>query len=83
MAFVRLWQKKPVVFKSIDGGALWKSCNNGLTKLDIHALLVDPSDSDVIYCGTLGSGVFISEDAGAQWKFIGLETSQVWDFAVQ
>ncbi|NIR50971.1 hypothetical protein GWO43_20330 [candidate division KSB1 bacterium] len=71
------------VYKTVDCGRSWQSCNEGLTRLDIHALLVDPSDSDVVYCGTLGGGVFLSEDAGAQWEFIGLETSQVWDFTVQ
>jgi len=71
------------VFKSTDEGRSWKKKNQGLKRLDIHALIVDPADSNVVYCGTMGGGAFMSVDAGASWKFIGLATSQVWDFAIQ
>jgi len=56
--------------------------NNGLRILDIHALLIDPNNKNTVYAGTLNDGLWLSENGGKNWKFIGLETSQVWDMVI-
>lgn len=47
------------------------------------ALLADPVLEDVIYAGTVGGNVFVSEDAGTNWELLapGLFTSRVNDLA--
>jgi photosystem II stability/assembly factor-like uncharacterized protein len=55
------------VFKSTDGGANWNAANAGLTSIDIHALVVDPINADVIYTSVGTDGVFKSVDRGASW----------------
>jgi hypothetical protein len=42
----------------------------GATQLrdkQVECVLVDPEDSDVAFCGTLGAGLFKTSDAGATW----------------
>ena len=64
------------VFKSIDDGQSWVATNSGLRDSEIIddvpgyvvlSLAIDPSDSETIYAGTFGNGVFKSTDAGASW----------------
>ena len=60
-------------FKSTDAGANWTAINNGLADLlelrsTVTALLIDPSNSNVLYAATSGSGVFKSADGGANWS---------------
>ncbi len=58
------------VYRSLDGGLSWTSIDGkgatGLPDIPIHALLVDPVDSDRLYLGT-DLGVFVSLDRGASW----------------
>ncbi|GEM_PF-569549 len=46
------------VFVSRDGGNAWKAMNEGLTKLNVHNLIVDPNDPRRLYAGTGGNGFF-------------------------
>ena len=60
-------------FKSADAGATWTAINNGLANLlqlrsTVTALLIDPSNSNVLYAATSGTGVFKSADGGASWS---------------
>ncbi len=60
------------VFKSVDGGATWRSSNAGLgtgsPDVWIRALVIDPRDPDNIYAASLsGRGVFRSENGGRSW----------------
>ncbi len=77
-------------------GGLWKTVNRGITfepafdqKGAAHTLccvVVDPSDSNVVWLGTgenlsqrsahFGLGVFKSTDAGKSWERVGLESSE-------
>ena len=52
------------IYKSIDGGANWNSI---LPATDIVKLIVDPSNSAIIYAGTIEQGVYRSVDGGKQW----------------
>ena len=65
------------VLKSTDGGATWAT--TGLTftagqKRLINRLLIDPSNSSIIYAST-SIGVYKSTDSGATWSVI---TSNVY-----
>ena len=63
------------VYKSIDGGDTWKAIGLKETR-QISKIVIDPTNSDVVYVGALGHaygpneerGVFKSTDGGATWK---------------
>jgi photosystem II stability/assembly factor-like uncharacterized protein len=65
-----------VLFKSTDGGASWS--NTGFTNSAVKLLVIDPSNSKIIYAGTEGhysapkgfQGLFKSTDGGASWVAI-------------
>src|SRR5215467_12608687 len=61
------------IFKSVDGGRTWEPSSSGLTNRTVRALVIDPSDSRILYAGTI-DGVFRSLDAGASWTSAGLPT---------
>jgi len=61
------------VFKSSNGGDTWSAVNSGLAleglrspAMYVRSLAIDPSNSQVIYAGTVG-GVYKSSNAGASW----------------
>lgn len=75
------------VWKSDDAGQYWENVTDGfLTTASIGALVVAPSDGNVVYAGTgestiridvtHGDGVYKSTDAGATWRHIGLPESR-------
>lgn len=53
---------------SHDGGKTWKE-DPGLQGQSVRAFTVAPSDSRILFAGTL-QGVFRSTDAGVSWKLI-------------
>lgn len=65
------------IYKSIDGGKTWKLM--GLTgTMNIHRVIVDPRNSDVVYVAAIGvawgdsaeRGVFKTTDGGQTWSKI-------------
>jgi photosystem II stability/assembly factor-like uncharacterized protein len=65
------------VNKSTDGGRAWQEVNNGITTragrsndgIPIFCLTIDPSDSNILWAGTLrAKGVFKSTDGGMTWE---------------
>lgn len=64
------------VWKTIDGGRVWKPIFDDAHVASIGAIAVAPSEPRIIYVGTgeqtRGSGVFKSTDAGATWTNVGL-----------
>ena len=60
------------VLASDDGGVTFTASNRGFTHRQTAALLVDRNNSALIYAGLLSDkefgGVFISHDAGLNWK---------------
>jgi len=69
------------VWKTEDGGRVWKPIFDLEHVASIGAVVVAPSDPKVIYVGTgeqtTGNGVYKSTDAGATWTNIGLHETHV------
>jgi photosystem II stability/assembly factor-like uncharacterized protein len=61
------------VFRSADGGRTWSGA--GLTGQAVRALVLAPSDSNVLVAGTL-EGVYRSTDASRTWERISPEHHQ-------
>ena len=63
------------VFRSLDAGKTWTSMGLEKTR-HIHRILIDPSDSNTVYVGAIGSpwgahkerGVYKTTDGGKTWK---------------
>jgi len=55
------------VFKTIDGGATWQACSQGLRVLDVRALAIDPKNPQVLYAGAENGGVYKSINGGTSW----------------
>jgi photosystem II stability/assembly factor-like uncharacterized protein len=83
-----------IVFAGCANGGVWKStnfCQNWTSVFDnqntssIGALAINPSSTNVIYCGTgeanslrsyyPGTGIYKSTNSGASWTYIGLQNS--------
>ena len=64
------------VWKTTDGGIVWKPIFDSEHVASIGALALAPSNTNIIYAGTgeqtEGHGVYKSIDAGATWTSIGL-----------
>ena len=70
------------IFKTTDGGATWDPVFDKEPVSSIGALVVAPSDPNVVWAGTgeawirshisLGMGIYKSTDAGRTWTLMGL-----------
>lgn len=62
------------IYKSLDGGKTWKKMGLEKTR-HIHRVLIDPSNPNTVYVGSIGSpwgdhperGVYKTTDGGATW----------------
>ena len=65
------------VWKSTNGGRVWRPIFDSVPVPSIGAVTVAPSASNVIYAGTgeqmPGKGLYRSSDSGATWSNIGLQ----------
>lgn len=56
------------VLKSTDGGETYAWVNQGLDDLAISSMAMHPADNRVVVVGTLGHGLYRTEDGGAHWS---------------
>jgi photosystem II stability/assembly factor-like uncharacterized protein len=65
------------VWKTEDGGQVWKPVFDDAKVPSIGAVAVAPTNSNIVYVGTgestPGNGMWKSTDAGATWKHVGLD----------
>ncbi len=65
------------VWKTTNGGRVWRPIFDAIRVPSIGALAVAPSDSKIIYVGTgeqtRGKGIYRSNDAGVTWNSVGLQ----------
>ncbi len=73
------------VWKSTDGGTVWKPIFDDQHVPSIGAVAVAPSDPNIVYVGTgdptgwsftPGNGVYKSVDAGKTWRKMGLDSTR-------
>jgi photosystem II stability/assembly factor-like uncharacterized protein len=58
----------PLIYKSTDGGASFTNSTNGIdSDVAIQCIEFNPSDENVIYCGTNNGKIYRSSDGGATW----------------
>jgi photosystem II stability/assembly factor-like uncharacterized protein len=73
------------VWKTIDGGIIWKPIFEHIGPMSIGAVAVSQSNPAIVWAGTgepnnrqsssWGTGVYKSSDAGATWNYMGLPES--------
>jgi photosystem II stability/assembly factor-like uncharacterized protein len=68
------------VWKTINGGRVWKPIFDDARVASIGALALAPSNPEIIYVGTgeetVGNGIYRSADGGKTWRHIGLEDTR-------
>jgi len=80
------------VWKSTDGGHVWKPIFDDQPTSSIGSIAVAPSDPNVVYVGTgeanirgnvaPGAGIFKSTDAGKTWKHVWKQVGQIGTMVV-
>jgi len=72
-------------WRTSDGGQTWETTTDNLPVLGVTAIVIDPTDTDIIYIGTgdgdagdtYSIGVLRSTDGGTTWQTTGLN----WDIS--
>lgn len=61
----------PHLFKTVYDGKNWQPFTNGLPQDDFLAVVVDPSNPQVLYVVTYQHGLYKTTDGGAHWSPVG------------
>jgi photosystem II stability/assembly factor-like uncharacterized protein len=69
------------VWKSTDDGRTWRKCVSGLVSEDVHGLAVAANNSRTVLA-TTNKGLHASDDRGAHWRFIKLDSPWQYTRAV-
>ena len=73
----------PVMYKSTNGGADWSPVNIG-SSASINRVVIDSTNSSVIYAAGTGGTVFKSTNGGSSWSSsnVGLPDSSIVSFVI-
>ena len=71
-----------ISLKAQDGLGVWTTTTTGVGP--VYAIVVDPSNTDIMYSGSLTLGVYKSTDAGGTWNAMntGLTNTAVLSLAI-
>lgn len=67
------------VYVSTNGGSSWTKNTAGLPNLNMHGMIIDMNGGGRIWAGTVGNGVFYSDNDARNWTYAGLKGSEIWD----
>jgi len=73
------------VFKSTNGGGVWKTMNTGITFYSdpgnsndiVRTIVIDPTNHSTIYAGLFPRGIYKSTNGGDNWNVAGLPDAYV------
>jgi photosystem II stability/assembly factor-like uncharacterized protein len=71
------------IYISRDGGQTWEPSNEGLGKGTVGSIVVDPTDSNIVYAALFDQGgVYKSADGGRTWAAAnrGIDLDQAWNW---
>jgi photosystem II stability/assembly factor-like uncharacterized protein len=83
------------IFKTADGGQTWTGKNTiegasvNLGQIEIASMAIDPDNTKVLYVGTVGGGMYKSENGGDSWKKLAdtnnklRASASIYDIAVE
>ncbi len=88
--------KVPINTLSATGGSLWKSEDGGdtfkpkvkvdekrtIASADVLSLAIHPTNSDILYIGTMAGGLFRTRDAGEVWEPIVFPPTKNYGLAI-
>jgi photosystem II stability/assembly factor-like uncharacterized protein len=71
------------LFRSLDGGASWTK-SSGIPEAPVPAIVIHPSDPNLVYAAVMGHGVYKSSDGGDTWQAstTGIKNRYVYSLAV-
>ena len=71
------------IYRSKDSGENWdRITDEQLDGLHLATIAVHPTNPGIVYVGSMGKGVFKSEDQGGNWQYMGLDGSRVLALAI-
>ncbi len=67
------------VYKTRDGGQAWVRLSEGLSRVRVMNVAIDPQFSASVFAGTLADGVYKSPDGGQRWlpRNVGLQKGTI------